>query len=53
MKQVRMIDQVDEDLAIVVKYRKTIAPHKVANKQFVVADLITREAKRIKKILGE
>ena len=53
MKQVKMIDVVDADLTLIVKYKKSLAPHKPANKQFVVADLITKEARRVRRIMGE
>ncbi|MDC0637473.1 hypothetical protein OAP25_02110 [Flavobacteriaceae bacterium] len=51
MKQVAMIEAVHEDLLLITEYKKTLAPHKSTTIKSVAADLITKEAKRIRKIL--
>ena len=53
MSGVRILGTVKDDIELIIDYRKKLAPHKNATKQSVADDLITREAKRIKKILGE
>ena len=53
MSGVRVQGTIKEDIEYIIKYRKKIAPHKMVSKQSVSDDLINKEAKRIKKILGE
>ncbi len=53
MKQVPLINEVHADLKLITNYQKQLAPHKTISMQGVAASLIVREAKRIKKILGE
>lgn len=53
MKQVGMEEVVHEDLILITNYKKSLAPHKSTTIKSVAADLITREAKRIRRIKGE
>ena len=55
MKQCRMSDETHEELKVITDYKKAKSPYKgvTITMQFALADLIAREAARIKKILGE
>ena len=53
MKQVAMIEAVHEDLLLITEYKKSLAPHKSITIKSAVADLITKEAKRVRKIKGD
>ena len=46
-------DTVIAELEAIAKYRKKISPHMFHSNQSIAADLIIKEAKRIKKVLGE
>ena len=52
MSSVRILGTVKDDIELIISYRKKMAPHKNVSKQSVSDDLITKEAKRVKKILG-
>ena len=49
MKQVPMLDEVHDDLMIVVNYKKKLFPTMSITIKSVVAELIEREAKRVKR----
>ena len=49
MKQVPLLDSVHDDLMTVVNYKKAIFPTMSITIKSVVAELITREAKRVKR----
>ena len=49
MKQVPMLDEVHDDLMRVVNYKKQLFPTMSITIKSVVAELITREAKRVKR----
>lgn len=50
-----MTDETHEELKAITEYKKSLAPYKgvTITMQFALADLIAREASRIKKILGD
>ena len=52
MSGVRILGTVKDDIESIIDYRKKLAPHKNITKQSVSDDLITKEAKRVKRILG-
>ena len=49
MKQVPLLDSVHDELMTVVSYKKSIFPTMTITIKSVVAELITREAKRVKR----
>jgi hypothetical protein len=49
MKQVPMLDEVHDDLMKVVNYKKKLFPTMSITIKSVVAELIEREAKRVKR----
>ena len=49
MKQVPLIDEVHEDLIKIVAYKKDLFKRSTITIKSVVADLITKEAKRIER----
>ena len=49
MKQVRVSDVTHEEIKAITVYKQTLSPHKTINIQSVVADLIAKEAKRVKR----
>ena len=44
-------DEVKKDLEYIATYRDKIAPHRFNSNQSIVADLVVKEAKRLRKIL--
>lgn len=53
MSGVRVQGTVKDDIECIILYRKKMSPHKTVNKQSVSDDLITKEAKRVRRIQGE
>ncbi len=53
MKQVGLVEEVHEDLMKITDYKKSLSPHKGYTIRSVVAELIMKEAKRVKKLTGE
>lgn len=52
MSGVRVQGTVKDDIECIILYRKKMSPHKTVNKQSVSDDLITKEAKRVRRIMG-
>ena len=50
MKQVPLLDEVHDDLMVVVNYKKKLFPTMSITIKSVAAELITREAKRVRRV---